>query len=87
MSEIHTMEFMAGAVKGLLDSLKLRRAFLTGHSMGGYVALAFLELFPEFLKAIVFFIHIHLQIQPRSFEKREREIKIVKAGKKYLIVS
>src|SRR5674536_23752 len=47
--EVHSMEFMATAVKNLVDSLDLKKVFLLGHSMGGYVALAFLELFPEYL--------------------------------------
>src|SRR5512135_3435417 len=31
----------ASDIAGLLDHLKIRKAFLAGHSMGGYVALAF----------------------------------------------
>jgi pimeloyl-ACP methyl ester carboxylesterase len=40
----------------------LRKIFLTGHSMGGYVTLAFADLFPEKLKDIVFYILILSQI-------------------------
>jgi pimeloyl-ACP methyl ester carboxylesterase len=29
----------------------IRKSILVGHSMGGYVALAFAELYPEYVKA------------------------------------
>lgn len=34
-------------IVGLLDELTIEKAVLVGHSMGGYVALAFARLFPE----------------------------------------
>jgi len=34
-------------LKVLLDHLKLKKAYFAGHSMGGYVALAFAEEYPE----------------------------------------
>ncbi len=37
----------ASDIAGLLTHLKVKRAFLAGHSMGGYVALAFAREFPE----------------------------------------
>ncbi|MBC7863352.1 MAG: alpha/beta hydrolase, partial [Bacteroidia bacterium] len=37
---IHTTELMARGVKAVMDSLKLKRYVLIGHSMGGYAALA-----------------------------------------------
>ncbi|QRM88468.1 alpha/beta fold hydrolase [Lacinutrix sp. WUR7] len=40
---VHTMEDMAEAVLAVLNHLKLRRYYMIGHSMGGYVALAFAE--------------------------------------------
>jgi pimeloyl-ACP methyl ester carboxylesterase len=83
--ENHTMEFMAGAVKGLLDSLNIRKVFLLGHSMGGYVTLAFLELFPELLKGYCLFHSHPFADSPEVFAQREKDIKIIKAGKKYLI--
>ena len=41
--EVHTMEYLADTVKGALDVLQIGRCTLVGHSMGGYVALAFCE--------------------------------------------
>lgn len=48
-----TMEDMAGDVAALLDSLGLARVVLGGLSMGGYVALAFYQLFPERVRALL----------------------------------
>lgn len=49
---VHSMELMAEAVHAILKSLKLRKVTLIGHSMGGYVSLAFAEKFPEMVKAL-----------------------------------
>ncbi len=44
---IHTMELMAEIVEAVLSHLKIKKATLIGHSMGGYVALAFAEKYPN----------------------------------------
>jgi pimeloyl-ACP methyl ester carboxylesterase len=41
------MEVLAGDVAGVLDVLHVERAALAGHSIGGYVALAFFRMFAE----------------------------------------
>lgn len=50
---VHTMEDMADAVHAVLQELRVRKAIIVGHSMGGYVALAFAELYPDMVKGIV----------------------------------
>jgi pimeloyl-ACP methyl ester carboxylesterase len=50
---VHTMEDQADVVHHVLNELKIRKAVLIGHSMGGYVALAFAELYPDTVKGIV----------------------------------
>lgn len=47
---VHSMELMAEAVDFILKSLKIRRIILIGHSMGGYVALAYAEKHLETIK-------------------------------------
>ncbi|MBN1371287.1 MAG: alpha/beta fold hydrolase [Anaerolineaceae bacterium] len=49
---IYTMESMAADLKALLDRLGVQRVALAGHSMGGYVALAFAEAYPERLAGL-----------------------------------
>jgi 3-oxoadipate enol-lactonase len=41
------MEVLAGDVAGVLDALHVERAALAGHSIGGYVALAFFRMYAE----------------------------------------
>jgi pimeloyl-ACP methyl ester carboxylesterase len=78
----HTMEFMASALKELLDSLKINKVFLIGHSLGGYVTLAFLDLFPVSLSGYCLFHSQPFPDAPETIEKRMREIELVKSGKK-----
>ncbi|MGB0777614.1 MAG: alpha/beta fold hydrolase [Flavobacteriaceae bacterium] len=49
---IHHMEDMADAVFAVLNHLKLRKIILIGHSMGGYVSLAFADLYPDHIRGI-----------------------------------
>ena len=42
-----TMDQMAEDIAGLMDFLKVKRAILVGHSLGGYVSLAFARKFPQ----------------------------------------
>jgi pimeloyl-ACP methyl ester carboxylesterase len=43
----YLMESLAGDVAAVLDSLGIERATLVGHSLGGYVALAFARMYSE----------------------------------------
>lgn len=83
--EAHTMEFMASAVNELIASLEVGKVFITGHSLGGYVTLAFLELFPERLSGYCLFHSQPFADSREAIRKREREIYIVNAGKKDLM--
>ena len=49
---VHAMEDQADMVYALLLFLKIRKVVLVGHSMGGYIALAFAELFPDNVKGL-----------------------------------
>lgn len=55
ISEIHSMELMADCVKQVLDSLEIKQMVLIGHSMGGYVSLAFAEKYTEMIKGLCLF--------------------------------
>lgn len=49
----HTMELMAEVVHALLSHLRISTVTMMGHSMGGYVALAFAEKYDEKLQKLV----------------------------------
>jgi pimeloyl-ACP methyl ester carboxylesterase len=51
-SYVHSMEQMAEAVAAVLRHLRIRKAVMVGHSMGGYVALAFAEKNPKRIKGL-----------------------------------
>jgi pimeloyl-ACP methyl ester carboxylesterase len=78
----HTMEFIAAVLKELLESLNIKKIFLTGHSLGGYVTLAFLDLYPGLLSGYCLFHSQPFPDPPETIEKRMREIVLVKSGQK-----
>ncbi len=43
----HSLDDYASDIAGLLDRLNIEKTAIAGHSMGGYVALAFARLYPE----------------------------------------
>ncbi len=47
MSSSYEISDMADDIAGLLDHLAIKKAALAGHSMGGYVALAFAKKYPD----------------------------------------
>lgn len=49
---VHLMEDQANMVYAVLLHLKIRKVVLVGHSMGGYVSLAFAELYPDYMKGL-----------------------------------
>ena len=75
---IHSMEDMADAVHHVISELKIRKAILVGHSMGGYVALAFAELFPEMMKGLVLLNSTSRADSEERITNRTRAIKAVK---------
>jgi pimeloyl-ACP methyl ester carboxylesterase len=75
---VQKMERMADVVKDVMDSLRLRRYILVGHSMGGYVALAFAEQYPDNLSGLCLFHSTALADSDEKKLDRERAIRIVK---------
>jgi pimeloyl-ACP methyl ester carboxylesterase len=58
----------ASDVAGLLSHLKIKKAFLAGHSMGGYVALAFAR---EFSERVAGFALVSSQVQADTPDRKE----------------
>ena len=67
----HTMELLAERINTLLDFLKIDKCTMVGHSMGGYVMLAFADIFGEKLSKMVLF---HSSIYADSEDKRKSRL-------------
>ena len=75
---VHSMEDNADMVHAVLSELRIRKAVFVGHSMGGYVALAFAELYPEFIKGLVLLNSTSRADSDERKLNRDRAIKAVK---------
>ncbi|MFC4722717.1 alpha/beta fold hydrolase [Geojedonia litorea] len=82
---IHTMEDMAEQVHYVLNHLKLKQSIIIGHSMGGYVALAFAELFPNSLNGLCLMNSTALNDTLEKQKSRDRAIAAVKQNHKSFI--
>ncbi|MDB4533554.1 alpha/beta hydrolase [Vicingaceae bacterium] len=85
LSYVHTMEEMAEAVEAVVNHLKLRKYFLIGHSLGGYVSLAMAENNPDNLKGLVMF-HSSAKADDKQRKiDRDRVSRIVKTNSELFI--
>ncbi|WP_430410577.1 alpha/beta fold hydrolase [Kordia sp.] len=82
---IHTMEEMAATVFAVLTALRLRKIHIAGHSMGGYVALAFAEMYPDYVKALCLINATARADSEQRKINRDRAIKAVKYNHKQFI--
>lgn len=82
---VHTMDEMAEVVKALADHLKLRKFFICGHSMGGYVALAFAEKYPEMIKGLMLLNSTAKADSDEKRKNRDKAIAVVKRNHKAYI--
>jgi len=82
-----SVENMAAAVNAVIQHLDINLIHMIGHSMGGYVALAFAD---KYAKRLASFTFLHSTANADTDEKRinrKREIEFIKQGKKELICS
>jgi len=82
---VHTMELMAETVEAVLKHLKIERSTFIGHSMGGYVSLAFAEKYPDAIEGLCL---MNSTVNADSLEKkknRDRAILAVKQNHKTFI--
>ena len=76
------MEMVAEVLRDMLDELGVERVTMVGHSMGGYVSLAFCAAYPERLDGVVLLSSSPNPDTDVKRENRRREIALVRAGKK-----
>ncbi len=75
---VHEMEDNANVVNEILENLKIEKAIILGHSMGGYVGLAFAELFPNKIRKLVLLNSTSKEDTAEKKLNRTRAIKAVK---------
>ncbi len=81
IAEIHSMKLMADCVNEVLQVENIKQAVITGHSMGGYVAVQFASENESLLKGLALF-HSHANADTdEAKENRRRTINIVKQNK------
>ena len=83
----HTMDLMALIIRELLIKLSVDKCVIIGHSMGGYVTLAFAENYPAHMKGYSLFHSVPFPDTEEKKYNRNREIELVRQGKKELLIN
>ena len=78
LGELHSMEEMAIVANAIIENIEIEKAIFLGHSMGGYVCLAYAELFPEKVKGLGLINSTPLADSTEKKQKRERAIDAVR---------
>lgn len=81
VAEIHSMDLMAEGVDVVLKDLGIDKAFVVGHSLGGYVALAYLANYSQKVSGICLFHSTPFADTDEKKANRDREIAMVKQGR------
>jgi pimeloyl-ACP methyl ester carboxylesterase len=85
--KVHSMDDLAGSVHAILTAENIDKVFLVGHSMGGYVTMAFAELFPQKLSGYALFHSTCFADSDEKKGNRDREISLVLCKKKRQIIN
>ena len=85
ISETHSMEDMADVVSAILKHLQLHSISLLGHSMGGYVALAFLENNEKMVRQIILLNSTPFADSEERRKNRDRALELIPMNKKLFI--
>lgn len=84
--EVHSMEDLADGIRAVVRAEGLSSMVLAGHSMGGYVAMAFAERHPECLSGYVLFHSTCFADNEDKQRNRDREISLIRCGRLKQIV-
>ncbi len=82
---VYTMREMADDVLALLDRLKIEHAIIVGHSMGGYVTLAFAHAYPQRVSGLGFVsTHAAADLPETHASRLKNARKVARAGVDFL---
>ena len=74
---LQSTEDFAEMIKLVLQQEQIEKCFLLGHSMGGYIALAFAEKYPERLLGLGLIHSTAYEDSPEKKENRKRSIRLM----------
>jgi pimeloyl-ACP methyl ester carboxylesterase len=74
----HSIEMMADSLKAVLDELGVARCVMVGHSLGGYVSLAFQKRYPSVLQGLGLFHSHPFEDSDEKKEERRKSIAFVR---------
>jgi pimeloyl-ACP methyl ester carboxylesterase len=86
LGPVHEMEEMARVAGAVLDAEKISNVVVFGHSMGGYITMEFLRIFPERTAGYCLFHSTCFADNEEKKLNRDREISLVMCGKKMQII-
>jgi len=84
---VHNMELLAECCKSLLNHLSIRKAIVVGHSLGGYVSLAFGEKFPDSVLGLMLVNSTAKGDSDNRIKSRNQLIRMVKKDRLKLLGS
>lgn len=78
---VNSLSFSAAVVAGVMDKCGVEKAWIAGHSMGGYVAQQFLADHPGRTEGVILLCSHPYPDAPEKAADREAEKNIIRAGK------
>jgi pimeloyl-ACP methyl ester carboxylesterase len=86
VDEVSTMEEQADMVKEVLDKCEVKHCVMCGHSMGGFITLAFAEKYPLYLKGFILMHSQAIADSDKGKENRKRACKLIDEDRiKYIV--
>lgn len=86
LGPIHEMEEMARVISVVLEAEGIEKVVVFGHSMGGYISMELLHIFPEKIRGYCLFHSTCFSDNEEKKLNRDREISLVMCGKKMQII-
>jgi len=78
VSDVHTMDLFADVVRFVLRKLGIKKCMMAGHSMGGFVTLAFAKKYTPMLKGLALF-HSHPYADSDEIKRnRDRTVRVLR---------
>jgi pimeloyl-ACP methyl ester carboxylesterase len=74
----HSIDMMADSLKAVLDDLGVKRCVMVGHSLGGYVSVAFQKKYPSVLQGLGLFHSHPFEDSEEKKEERRKSISFVR---------